>query len=62
MNAVGVANLLVFLMFLAFCHRRLRAPWWLVAAVSLSAPLVLIHTTVVTSSCHQRSWCWRASG
>ncbi len=45
-NATGIANYLVFALFLAFCHRALRAPFWLVALISLTAPLVLIHTTV----------------
>ena len=45
-NATGCVNLLAFLAFLIFCYRRLKAPFWLVAMIALTAPLVLIHTTV----------------
>jgi hypothetical protein len=45
-NATGVANFLAFGLFLIYCHKVLRAPFWLVALISLSAPLVLIHTAV----------------
>lgn len=43
MNATGVVNAIAFAAFLAYAHRALRAPFWLVALVSLSAPLVIIH-------------------
>ncbi len=33
-------------MFLFYCHKVLRAPFWLVALISLTAPIVLIHTAV----------------
>jgi hypothetical protein len=45
-NATGVVNFLAFGLFLAYGHKVLRAPFWLVALISLTAPLVLIHTTV----------------
>ncbi len=45
-NATGTANYLAFCAFLLFCHFKLRAPFWLVALIALTAPLVLIHTTV----------------
>jgi hypothetical protein len=44
-NATGLVNYLAFSVFLYFCHRKLRAPVWLVALLSLTAPLVLIHAT-----------------
>jgi hypothetical protein len=43
MNATGVVNAIAFAAFLAYAHRALGAPFWLVALVSLSAPLVVIH-------------------
>ncbi len=45
-NATGVVNFIAFGLFLIYCHKVLLAPFWLVALVSLTAPLVLIHTTV----------------
>ena len=45
-NATGVANYLAFTVFLVFCHVKLKARFWLVALIALTAPLVLIHTTV----------------
>ena len=45
-NATGVVNFIAFGLFLTYSHRVLRAPFWLVALVSLTAPMVLIHTTV----------------
>ena len=45
-NATGVVNFIAFGAFLIYAHKVLRAPFWLVALISLSAPLVLIHTTV----------------
>jgi hypothetical protein len=45
-NATGVVNFIAFGMFLVYSHKVLRAPFWLVALISLTAPMVLIHTTV----------------
>ena len=45
-NATGVVNFIAFALFLVYCHKVLRAPFWLVALISLTAPMVLIHTTV----------------
>ena len=45
-NATGLANYLVLALFLYFCHRKLGARFWIVAIISLTVPLVLIHTTV----------------
>lgn len=42
-NATGVINYLAFAVFLVFAQRAWRAPFWLVALVSLTAPLVVIH-------------------
>jgi hypothetical protein len=44
-NATGVVNYLAFALFLAYTHRVLGAPLGLVALVSLTAPLVLIHAS-----------------
>jgi hypothetical protein len=46
MNATGVVNYAAFLAFVAYCDLVLDAPFWIVTLVSLTAPLVLIHTTV----------------
>jgi hypothetical protein len=46
-NAAGLANYCVFFLFITYCHAVLRAPFYLVALISLTAPLVLIHTTVL---------------
>src|SRR5688572_987672 len=45
LNATGVVNYLAFLLFLGFCHWRLGARFWIVALISLTAPMVLIHST-----------------
>ena len=45
-NATGVVNYLAFVTFLGYCHVALRARFWLVGLISLTAPMVLIHTTV----------------
>ena len=45
-NATGVVNFVAFGLFLTYCQKVLRAPFWLVALISLTAPIVLIHTTV----------------
>jgi hypothetical protein len=42
-NATGVVNYLAFALFLYFCHRKLSARFSIVAIISLTAPLVLIH-------------------
>ena len=47
MNAAGFANYIAFAAFLVYCRFKLGARSWLVAMISLTAPLVLIHTTVV---------------
>jgi dolichol-phosphate mannosyltransferase len=46
MNATGVVNFLALVGFLAYCQRVLRAPFWLVALISLTAPMVVIHASV----------------
>jgi hypothetical protein len=46
-NTAGLANYLAFLFFVTYCHLVLRAPFYLVALISLTAPLVLIHSTVL---------------
>jgi tetratricopeptide (TPR) repeat protein len=43
-NATGVVGCLAFLGFLAYCHRALRASFWLVALIALTAPMVVIHS------------------
>ena len=45
-NATGVVNYLAFVAFLVYCHFALRARFWLVALIALTAPMVVIHTTV----------------
>jgi hypothetical protein len=45
-NATGVVNFLAFGAFLLYAHKVFRAPFWLVGLISLTAPLVLIHTSV----------------
>ncbi len=42
-NATGVVNYLAFVLFLFFAWRQLHVRPWLVAVISLTAPLVLIH-------------------
>jgi hypothetical protein len=44
-HATGIVNYLAFISFLAYCHTVLRANGWLVALISLTAPLVIIHAT-----------------
>ena len=44
-NMTGIVNYLAFLVFIVFCQRMLRAQFWLVALIALTAPLVIIHTT-----------------
>ena len=43
MNATGVANAIAFAGLLAYAHRCLKASFWLVAMIALTAPLVIIH-------------------
>jgi hypothetical protein len=43
LNATGVVNMLALLVFLYFCHRQLKAPFRVVAILSLTVPLVIIH-------------------
>jgi hypothetical protein len=45
-TAVQLVNYGALVGFVAYCHRLLRAPFWLVAMVALSAPLIVIHATV----------------
>jgi tetratricopeptide repeat protein len=42
-NATGTVNYLALCLFLAYGHLVLRAPFWMVGAVALTAPLVSIH-------------------
>jgi len=42
-NATGVVGYLAFLIFLIYCHRVLRASFWIVGMIALTAPLVIIH-------------------
>ncbi len=42
-NATGVVGYLAFIAFLAYCHVALRARFWLVALIALTAPMVVIH-------------------
>jgi hypothetical protein len=55
-NATGVVNFLAFLSFLAACHRKLGAPFYLVAGIALTAPMVLIHASVSYVDLFGNSW------
>ena len=44
-NATGAVNMLAFVTLLAYGHVVLRAAFWLVALIALTAPLVLIHAS-----------------
>ncbi len=46
LNAVSVTSYLAFCVFLFFCHRILRARFWIVALIALCSPMVLIHLTI----------------
>jgi dolichol-phosphate mannosyltransferase len=46
MNATGVINALALGGLLLYGQRTLRAPFWLVALIALTAPLVVIHSAV----------------
>jgi hypothetical protein len=43
LNATGVINILALAVFLGYCHYKLKAPFSVVAVLSLTAPLVIIH-------------------
>ena len=43
-HATGVINYIAFIGFLAYCHFLLKARFWLVGMIALTAPLVIIHT------------------
>lgn len=55
-NATGVVNFLAFVVFLIYCHSVLHAPFWLVALIALTAPMVLIHTTVSYVDLFSNAW------
>ena len=55
-NASGTANFIAFAAFLIYSHRVFRAPFWLVGIISLTAPLVLIHTTVNYVDLFSNAW------
>lgn len=55
-NATGVVNFLGFGLFLYFCWRKLKAPVGLVALIALTAPMVLIHTTVSHIDLFANAW------
>ncbi|MDP9300395.1 MAG: hypothetical protein M3P43_05800 [Actinomycetota bacterium] len=55
-NATGVVNFLAFAVFLIYCHSVLHAPFWLVALIALTAPMVLIHTTVSYVDLFSNAW------
>lgn len=55
-NATGVANFLAFGALLAICQRKLKAPFYLFAAIALTAPLVLIHITSSYVDLFSNSW------
>ncbi len=59
-NATGVVNYLAFIAFLAICQRKFKAPFYLLAAIAMTAPLVLIHLTV--SYVDLFGNCWLAVG
>lgn len=43
-NAIGVINIAAFIGFLAVCHRKLKAPFFVVAPIALTTPAVIIHS------------------
>ncbi|MFC1751790.1 hypothetical protein ACFL96_00140 [Thermoproteota archaeon] len=45
-NATNVINYIAFISFLAFCHIKLKAKFWITGLIALTAPMILIHTTV----------------
>ncbi len=56
MNATGTVNFIAFAVFLIYSHKVFRAPFWLVALISLTAPLVLIHTSVDYVDLFSNAW------
>ncbi len=55
-NATGVANFLAFATLLAIGQRKLRIPFYLFAAIALTAPLVLIHMASSYVDLFSNSW------
>ena len=55
-NATGVINFLAFVTLLAISQRKLKAPFYLFAAIALTTPLVLIHLTVSYVDLFGNSW------
>ena len=55
-NATGVVNFLALAVFLIYCQIVLRAAFWLVALISLTAPIVLIHTAVSYVDLFSNAW------
>lgn len=55
-NATGVVNFVALSVFLVYCHIVLHARFWLVALISLTAPMVLIHTTVSYVDLFSNAW------
>jgi hypothetical protein len=55
-NATGVVNFLAFAALLAISQRKFRAPFYLLAAIALTAPLVLIHLTSSYVDLFGNSW------
>ena len=55
-NATGTVNFIAFGAFLIHSHKVFRAPFWLVALISLTAPLVLIHTSVDYVDLFSNAW------
>jgi len=55
-NATGVINFLAFVTLLAVSQRKLKAPFYLFAAIAMTAPLVLIHLTVSYVDLFGNSW------
>jgi len=43
LNATGTINILALALFLYYCHRKLKAPFSVVAILALTAPLAIIH-------------------
>jgi hypothetical protein len=55
-NATGVVNYLAFIAYLAICQRKFKTPFYLLAAIAMTAPLVLIHLTVSYVDLFGNSW------
>jgi hypothetical protein len=56
MNATGTVNFIAFAIFLIYSHKVFRAPFWLVGLISLTAPMVLIHTSVDYVDLFSNAW------